>query len=503
MKIHVDIKIIRRKEAMKRAGIGLMCSFAVFAACCLMASVAAGFEYPNPKTYFPGGAYQTIAKHKNWKDDPRPLLTTLGPKQVLPKEFYAKLVYDVEKMKKDWAAIVGFKAPEVVGKVAPHIKPGKYTYKDVQKDAGFKELLIPLQYERMAPGAPPFCGNMSQFEIIPTRQYYWNTPVAEMTRANQGKAKLDDKGYLVQASWQGGYPFPKPSGKFKAQQVIYNMEKRYLGWGGSYVLWNHGIGVTKNHAIDHWGGHEVRYAMLAGRSGEIGPKGWYDKRAQERGESRTYLFSFAYPRDMAGLTTYLLTYLDPNKKDSMMAYVPSLRRVRKLTSTDTQDAVGGLDLIYDDNEGFFQKISPTVYPYKYELIGEREYLIPAASIDGAEYVSEKDKWEIRNVRFERRPVYVVQMTQQDPNYVYSKRIFYIDKETFLFYHVENYDQKGRLYRTFDITYGWYPEMGTFAWSAYNHERDYVDKHSMFIKSYALPALWDRRDLSIEAFSKAK
>jgi hypothetical protein len=198
-----------------------------------------------------------------------------------------------------------------------------------------------------------------------------------------------------------------------------------------------------------------------------------------------------------------LIYLDPNERDSMLAYVPAMRRVRKLTSTDTQDAVGGLDLIYDDSEGFMQKISPTVYPYKYELIGEREYLVPATTTDGAEYLSSKTGWEIRNVKFERRPVYVLQMTQQDPNYVYSKRIMYIDKETFLFYHVENYDRKGRLYRTFDITYGWHPEMGAFSWGAYNSERDYVDKHSMFIKSYMLPALWERRDVSVDAFVKTK
>lgn len=488
---------------MRRPETGLISFVIGFITYFVLASLASGFDCPDPKNYFPGGAYQTIAKHKGWKDDPRPLLATLGPKQVLPKAFYDKLTHDVERAKKEWSDIVGFKAPDVVGKIAPQIKPGKYTYKDVQSNPGFKELMWPDMLSRIAPGAPPFCGNIPEFEIIPTRQYYWSPLVSELTKANLGKAKLDKDGYLVLGTWKGGYPFPRPSGKFKAQQVLYNMEKRYLGWGGNFVLWNHGIGIAKDHAMDYWGAHEVRFAKLAGRIGEIGPAGWFDKRAEERGEAATYVFSFAYPRDQAGLATFLLTYLDPNKRDSSMAYVPSMRRVRKLTSTDTQDAVGGLDLIYDDAEGFFQKISPTVYPYKYELLEEREYLVPAATIDGAEYVSEKAKWEIHNVRFERRPIYVLQMKQQDPNYVYSKRIMYIDKETFLFYHVENYDQKGRLYRTFDITYAWFPEMATFAWSGYNQERDYVDKHSMFVRSYALPALWDRRDLTVDAFIKSK
>ena len=62
--------------------------------------------------------------------------------------------------------------------------------------------------------------------------------------------------------------------------------------------------------------------------------------------------------------------------------------------------------------------------------------------------SKKIEW--RNIEFERRPVYVVQLTQQDPNYVYSKRIMYIDKETFYLFYVENYDQKKRLYRSLVI-----------------------------------------------------
>ena len=49
-------------------------------------------------------------------------------------------------------------------------------------------------------------------------------------------------------------------------------------------------------------------------------------------------------------------------------YIPSLRRIRKLSATDSQDPVMGQDVIYDDNEGWMQKISPVRYPYKYEIL---------------------------------------------------------------------------------------------------------------------------------------
>ena len=35
-----------------------------------------------------------------------------------------------------------------------------------------------------------------------------------------------------------------------------------------------------------------------------------------------------------------------------------------------------------------------------------------------------------NFEWERRPIYVVELTELDKSYVYSKRVLYIDKETF-------------------------------------------------------------------------
>jgi hypothetical protein len=61
--------------------------------------------------------------------------------------------------------------------------------------------------------------------------------------------------------------------------------------------------------------------------------------------------------------------------------------------------------------------------------------------------------------------------------VYSKRIFYIDRETFSFYQVENYDRKGRLYRTFWTPYQFKPDTGMTTWGGYLLYRDHVDMHS--------------------------
>ncbi|OPY76808.1 MAG: hypothetical protein A4E65_03061 [Syntrophorhabdus sp. PtaU1.Bin153] len=459
-------------------------------------------EYPHPDTYIP--SIQTIEKHKKRFNDPSPYLTTFGLKQVLPKDMYAKLIFPVEKMKSDWAEVVGFKAPDVVGKIAPGIKPGKYTYKDVQNNPAFKQLMYPDLIKRIKPGGPPFAGNIPEFEIIPTRQYYYSSPIADMTKQNTGKAKLDAKGFLVAKSWENGFPFPRPSGAQKAAQIMYNVEKKFFNFGTDAYFLARFTGVNKNMKMDMDGLYEVRQLRLAGRA-FLKPYGYYDNRAKERGEFKAYAFNHNAPRDIAGVVQTALFYREPDKADNLLLYLPSMRRVRKMTSTDTQDPVMGQDIIYDDSEGFGQKLSPTRYPYKFEVVEEREFLVPAPTLDGAEYITSPDKGlEIRNVRMERRPIYVVKLTQLDPNYVYGHRIFYIDKETFAQYHVANYDRKGRLYRTLDFHYAFEPQMGMLHWGgSVVLYADHVDLHSGIQQPYLLPAVFERRDVNIEQFMKAK
>lgn len=464
-----------------------------------MSTVAFAQEaLPHPDTYLL--SLQEIEKHKKPYDDPRPYLEVLSPKKVLPPEVYKKLSYDEEEMKKTWSDLVGFQATDEVGKIAPEIKPGKYTHSDLEKHPGFKKLMWPGLYDRIKPGGPPYVGNVPEFEVIPTRQYYWALPIAKASKQNMNKSKLDDQGYIVPETWKGGYPFPRPSGKFKAQQIMYNIEKRYLSWGLNYYILGRAKGYNKRLVEDFDGIYFVQHIRLAGRA-LVEPYGWFDERAQKRGESKVLNFGFFAPRDIYGAVQNALFFEDPEKLDQIMMYIPWLRRVRKMSATDTQDPVMGTDNIYDDNEGWMQKMSPKRYPYEYAVLEEREYLVPAPTLDGAEYIT-SDTFEFRNMKFERRPLYVIQMIQKDPNYVYSKRILYIDKETFNYYHVDNFDQKGRLYRSFDMNYSFFPDMGQSTWSAgMNLFRDYVDIHSTFTRCYQLPAFFSRKDLSLKGLMK--
>ena len=395
-------------------------------------------------------------------------------------------------MKSLWAEVVGFRAPDVVGKIVPEIKPGKYTYKDKEKYPGFKELMWPELYKRFNPGAPPHVGNFPEIEIVPTRQYYWALPIAKETKKNIGHTKLDDQGYIIYDTYIAGFPFPRPSGEFKGQQIIYNWEKNYINGENALVL-TRAKGYTKNFAVDVEGTLQLARIRLHGRV-LMEPYGYFDERARANREGYAMSMFYLSPRDMYGNVLSINRYTDRDKVDLLLMYINSLRRIRKMSATDTQDAVAGQDVIYDDDWGFSQRLSPQNYPYKIELIAEREYLVPTNDEGGSMYISSQG-FEYRNIKFERRPLYVVKLTQLDKNYIYKYRVLYIDKETFVLYNIENFDQKGRLYRISENSLVFIPEMGLFFYSG-EMFRDYIDLHSNFLKFFIYPAYLGRDAIDI-------
>jgi hypothetical protein len=462
----------------------------------LMASTGWAQKYPKYEL-----SIAELEKYKASLDDPAPFFKNIeGYKKIMPPVAYKKVTYDVEAMKKAWAEVVGFSAPDVVGKVAPEIKPGKYTYKDKEK-LPFDKIMWKFMYDRFnlpPKSGPREIGYFPEIEIVPTRQYYHSLPVAEATKKYMGTAKLDDQGYMIEDSYVAGYPFPRPEGKFKAQQIIYNWVKNY-NLDGEYY-WEHCHGWTKDLRHDYEDNATAYSIRLQGRV-KWEPFGWFDERAKDQKELKVFQYSSLSPRDLFGNVLTITSYIDATKDDLFLYYINALRRIRKCTSSDMQDPAVGQDMIYEDWQGFNQKLSPKRYPYKFEVIGEEEFLVPI-TIDGSPYMTSKEGI-VKNIQFERRPCWVVLMTELDKNYIYSKRIWYIDKEILYPYHIDNYDQKGRSYRTYTVLWAFVPEMGIYN-QMHAYELDHVDTHSTLCVTYSYPALWfNRGDFSISGLVKAK
>ena len=446
-----------------------------------------------------GTTWDDILAAKANYDDPSKLFEKLPHSKVIPKEVLDKITYDQNEMKRLWAEVIGFKAPDVVGRIAPGIKPGKYTYQDKEKYP-FKELMIPEHYDRFAPGGEPRAGNFPEITVIPTKQYYTALPYAQKTKEYMGKVKQYDDGYLDYSTYGGAFPFPRPAGPFMAQQIMYNQEKRY-SCGETYHLLINNLGFNARFEQDLNSIIEMHSMRVEGRC-LFAPLGFYDERAKKEGESRLNVIRWHSPRDLFGMAYINVTYDDPDKQHLNMMYIPAIRRVRKMSGTDVQDPLGGQDMCADDGDLFNQKLSRNRYPYEYTVIKEQEFLVPFATADGGGYLTSKGL-ELRDYEFERRPIWVVELKQKDPNYIYSKRIIYFDKELLALVMSVNYDQKGRLYRTLEQREYVHPESGIMYMGGTAY-LDYIDSHSTIQHSYIVadPGV-DRENFSLKTMIRAK
>lgn len=426
---------------------------------------------------------------KKFYDDPRPLLQGSGdPKNYLPASVYKQVSFDVAAMQDAWAEVVGFRSPAVVGKIAPEIQPGTYRYQE-KDNYPFKELMLSHHYHRFKPGGPPHIGNFPVIKVVPTRQYYWSLPIAEATKKHRGTTKLTAQGYFVPDSYTAGLPFPQPEGPFKPQQILYNWMKRYMdGENTTNLQFAHGY--DKKLSKDWETTFKAWFLKTNGRV-LFEPFGWYDDRAKNEQEERIITLLYLTPQDSAGNALSTIYYDTVEKQNRSLLYFNEIRRLRQLSSEDTQDPFPGLDIILDDAFGFAQKLSPERFPYTYEVIAEREYLVPSYTWDGSMYFTSQGI-ELHNAEWERRPMYVLQLIQQDPNYIYSKRLLYFDKETFLLLFAENYDRKGQLYRVSDTFFAFYPHQGIAA-AFCNLEFDHIDVHSTRLCFWVDPfAYWVTR-----------
>lgn len=425
-------------------------------------------------------------------------------KQWIPENVWKLIAFDEEKSRQAWEKCVGFKSPDLVGKIAPEIKPGKYTMADKEKYP-WKELMPATLYQMWnepgTEGLPNHMGYFTEFEVVPTQQVWWAEPVGVKSLEYMGQTKQDEQGYIVSETYKGGFPFPRPSGEHKGIQLMYNWMKRKYNAENS-LQYDLTKGMTSGWNIDHHGIADYYWLRLEGRV-MYPPYGWYDKRAEKMKEELVQTYTVTQPRDLFGNVYYILFYGDSRKDPTFMAYVNLLRRVRKLSSSDRQDQAVGQDLTFDDADGFAQALSPDRYPYTYKILEEREFLVPANTLEGKSWFDSTEKYKWKDLKLERRPMYKLEMIQQDPNYIYSKRVNWIDKETFLLTNSENYDQKGRFYRNFLIEWGFVKPLGYYNYFNVMNS-DFIDVHSTMTRGYGYPALWlTRQDMSLRSLMKAK
>lgn len=137
------------------------------------------------------------------------------------------------------------------------------------------------------------------------------------------------------------------------------------------------------------------------------------RRNQEGAGEQKYFMYFHEPGDVRRLTFMIWKY--PGREDDRWIYVPAVDLIRRIAAEDKYSSFVGSDFSYEDISG-------------------RDLSADAHNVAGEE-------------RLDDREVFVIESVPQTPA-AFTRRVSWIDKESFLPLKVEYYDAQDQLQRVF-------------------------------------------------------
>ncbi len=148
------------------------------------------------------------------------------------------------------------------------------------------------------------------------------------------------------------------------------------------------------------------------------------------------------PFDMKGVGQLSFRYLSAARQDDTWLYVPAIRRVRRMSTSQRSDSLFGQDTDQDSYWGFSGHIAWS----EWKLLGvkdilgvvHREHFRPQRCPGGADFAY-CDNWE-------KRRAYVIEGVSKLPQYAYGKRVLYIDTEAWIVMNSDIYDKRGELWK---------------------------------------------------------
>lgn len=272
------------------------------------------------------------------------------------------------------------------------------------------------------------------------------------SKANEGKTKINDATCKVDG-WKAGEPFPEIDMKDPeaAKKIVWNLHLgSLLGDVSSVPYFTQVLVDGKSGIHAELVAEFTRFTMkgrLTGNSSTIG----------DDDESARQLLFFKSPSEVKGIGTYTMMY-DSNKVPDVWAYVPAVRRTRRLSGGAWMDPIGSSDQLQDEIDGFNAR--PCWYP-GYKLLGKRWVLAAANSrLDNwntkasgqAEKYPTLDRsapyWNL-NDSFEPREVYMVEVATPS-QHPYSKKVLYVETAYPRVHYVEAYNRKGEFWKFIEL-----------------------------------------------------
>ncbi len=316
---------------------------------------------------------------------------------------------------------------------------------DVQPGDVINKANVDKAKDLISPGVEWCVKHGMSMKIVPYKKVEWNKAYREATEKYSGQTKLAPDGRSL-VGHVAGLPFPNldPNDPQIALKIMWNFEYkpfvtddedlRNFDADTGPVTDSGPMQVERHFLLDH-----LRTLFYTARL-YVDPKP--ERPNQDGVRAKSSLHPILEPFDLKGVGETGIRYISPDRQDDTWLYLPSLRRVRRLSSAQRSDALFGQDTDVDSYGGYAGQIPW----FEWKYLGEKDVLAsfhseayPVKYCDGAGDFIFCDTWE-------KRKAYVVEGVPKLPQYAYGKRLIFIDKESYLVDYSDIFDRSGQLWK---------------------------------------------------------
>lgn len=297
---------------------------------------------------------------------------------------------------------------------------------------------LPSFRDRLSPGQRALFakyGASYRMRVYATRRSFANPPAYyEGSIRNAVQVELTDSG-LALANLGFGTPFPLPA---SGAEALWNHKLRYRGDTLRRFNAQFAVAVTGEYTLTR-SREDLKFpfAALAGTPADTR----YLK-----------LQLVAQPSRIAGTVALIHEKLDkPAEALKAWQFAPGDKKLRRAPTVGYDNPAPGTDGLrtWDQDDVF----SGPIDRYDYKLIGKRELFVPANSYalhSGAlryQDLLRKGHLNQEHARYELRRVWLVEATlRKSVTHLYRRRTFWLDEDGWQVRLVDNYDDRGELWR---------------------------------------------------------
>lgn len=339
----------------------------------------------------------------------------------------------------------------------PEFKPGDVLgQKDIEK---MKPFIFPGWW-------PEYNFPELKMEIGERRDNRQRDDFIAATEKYSSQTKIAEDGAWI--NYVAGQPFPTPldlKDPMAGYKAVWNFEYRWYNYG-RLTDPNHWVWVRRG------GNHEGRsakgYEEYYGGGGTFERTIWsYYRKTYHSHLAQLPQHNYTLPLPNAGIYEYkdyndfyepydirgirfsVHRYNDPHRPDDAWAYIPSLRRVRRVSAEVKSDSLLGTDHTLDD----FDTFSGRPLEHEWKFHGYKDILAVMNSKYEITHFYGPNGW-ITEDRYEVRPMAVVEQIPKNPRHPYSSKILFWDAQTWHGPLAMAFDRKGKLWKVWQSNYYW-------------------------------------------------